>query len=80
MLARAVPEVRPAVLSAESLAWLAGYRKFRHRVLRACGSPLIWERRAHLVQEPPEGFHRLRADMDRFSDFVRKLASTADPR
>lgn len=80
MMARAVPEVRPAGLSAESLECLDGYRKFRHRVLRAYGSPLIWEKMAYLVQEAPKGLQRLRADIGRFSDFVRKLARTADSR
>ncbi|WP_324715480.1 hypothetical protein U7230_08840 [Carboxydochorda subterranea] len=76
MMARTVPEVRPAVLSAESLEWLDGYRKFRHRVLRAYGSPLVWGKMAHLVQQASEGFQRLRADIDRFSEFVRNLINT----
>lgn len=80
MMARTVPEVRPPVLSPENMDWLDEYCKFRRRVLHAYGSPLIWETMAHLVREAPEGFQRLRADMDHFSDFARKLANTADAR
>lgn len=77
LMAREVPEVRPAVVSAETLNWLDEYRTFRHRLLRAYGSPLIWQRMAHLVRQAPEGFRRLRADVDRFSAFVRQLAGAA---
>ena len=77
LMARAVPEVRPAVVSSETLTWLDEYRKFRHRVLRAYGSPLIWQKMAHLVRQAPEGFRRLRADIERFSAFVRQLAGAA---
>ncbi|NLG68574.1 MAG: hypothetical protein GX496_03265 [Firmicutes bacterium] len=78
MMARAVPEVRPAALSPESLEWLDGCRKFRHRVLHVYASPLVWAKMAHLVAEAPEGFQRLRADLDRFSDFVRRLADSTE--
>ena len=77
LMSRDVPEVRPAVVSAETVMWLDEYRKFRHRVLRAYGSPLIWEKMAHLVRQMPEGFQRLRADVDRFSSFVRRLAGSS---
>lgn len=78
MMARAVPEVRPAVLSPESLEWLDGCRRFRHRVLHTYGSPLVWDKMAHLVEGAPGGFQRLRADSDRFPEFVRRLARAAD--
>lgn len=73
LMARPIPEVRPAVISAETLRLIDEYRRFRHRVRHAYSEELDWDRMERLVADLPRAVEGFRREIGSFVGFVRAL-------
>lgn len=69
-----VPSVRPALLSSNAAQLLDEYRKFRHRVRNIYATQLNARRMEHLVEDLPETWRLVRAELLAFADFLDRLA------
>lgn len=70
----AVPEVRPAVLSAETVKELDEYLGFRHVVRNIYAFEFDWERIERLVRRLRPVFERVKAELLAFADLLERLS------
>lgn len=70
-----IPDVRPPVIQTTTADQLDEYRKFRHRVRNIYTTNLDPERMAHLVLRLPTLWPQIRSELERFTQFLRGLAS-----
>lgn len=70
----AVPQVRPEVLSSQSVAALSEYLGFRHVVRNVYTFQLTPPRVEHLVAGLAEVFEQVRADLESFLTFLSQIA------
>ncbi len=75
----ALPPLRPAVLSAEVLAEIDDYLRFRHLFRSLYGFELHWERVQPLLERLPDLHQRVAAEIARFGAFLRAAAATEPP-
>ncbi len=73
----AVPDIRPAVLSAESLSTLTEYLEFRHVVRNMYTFNLRVERVVELVRGLRPVFEKAQRDLQAFIEYLQEL-STSD--
>lgn len=69
-----VPDVRPAVLGANTSAGLDEYRKFRHRIRNIYATNLDPDRMAFLVTGLSTLWPQVRAESAAFAEFLADLA------
>jgi hypothetical protein len=68
-----VAGIRPAVISAETAAWLDEYRKFRHLVRNVYAVVLRPDRMAALIDALPAGWSRFKDELLGFSHHLTQL-------
>lgn len=69
-----VPELRPPVVSAETVLALHPYRGFRHFFRHAYGVELSWDKMAAKVENATAMFAAFAHDVTAFCDFLRAAA------
>lgn len=79
LMARAVPEVRPSVISKALKSDLDEYRKFRHRVTHAYGAALEWPKMQPLVERLPAVMRATEAALQSFHHFIERLCKSINP-
>ena len=70
----ALPQVRPAVLSAETIKALDEYLRFRHVVRNIYAFEFDPERIERLVQRLRPSFEQVRTELLAFADFLERVA------
>ena len=73
-IAREIPDIRPAVISADVAAALDEYRRFRHLVRNAYATNLVPEKMRGLVERLPALWPRLRLELIDFADFLERIS------
>ncbi len=68
-------EIRPAVISEETIQSLDEYRRFRHVVRNVYGFDLDWQRIEPLITNLVEVFTQLESELLAFSGLLEKIAS-----
>lgn len=68
------PDVRPPVISHDTVRPLDEFRRFRHLVRNVYAIDLVPERMTGLMAALPELWPNLRAEMLAFADFLEELA------
>jgi hypothetical protein len=74
-----IPGIRPPVLSRETRECLDEYRGFRHLVRHIYAFRLKPERLRELAESVGPCLERLRQDLERFADFLRRMAESEAP-
>jgi len=69
-----IPGVRPAVLSAESIARLDEFLAFRHRVRNLYGFHLETRRLSELLGRLPSAWQGAKADLQSFRSLLQRAA------
>ena len=69
-------ETRPALISEESRQRLRNYLAFRHRSRHSSVSSLVWDPMAELVEEMPQTWYTVRAEILKF---LQVQQSSTDP-
>ena len=69
-----VPQVRPQVLSTETVEALDEYLRFRHVVRNVYAFEFDLERVQRMVQRLPSTLERVRAELSSFAEFLEGLA------
>lgn len=77
-MARAVPEVRPAVISRPTMLALDELRRFRHVFRHAYTYALQWEKIAPLAAALPELMAALQRDLTTFDRFLAGAVSALE--
>ncbi|MBN1992886.1 MAG: hypothetical protein JW953_09280 [Anaerolineae bacterium] len=70
-----IPNVRPAVLSAETVEKLDEFLAFRHRVRNLYAFNLETERLYELLERLPDTWQRAKADLEIFNELLKQAAS-----
>ena len=73
-MAREMPGVRPAVLSAESVERLDEFLAFRHRVRNLYGFNLEEKRLHELLERLPQAWQSARVDIESFRSLLQRAA------
>ena len=73
-MAREMPNVRPAVISADRVSSLAELRRFRHLVRNLYTFNLVPEKIKPLISNLPELWSQVQAELLAFADFLAELA------
>jgi len=73
-MVRAVPDVRPPVISADIVADLDEYRRFRHLVRNVYVANLVPAKMKGLVERLPTLWLRLRAELFAFAVFLERIS------
>ena len=69
-----IENVRPAVISEESVAMLDEYLRFRHRIRNIYSFSLVPDRIKVLVEKLPTIFQRVQSNLIDFTQFLEKLS------
>jgi hypothetical protein len=77
-MAREIPEVRPAVLEAETVANLDNFLAFRHRIRSLYAFNLDAERLKQLLDRLPNTFSQARQDLETFCKLLAAAANQDD--
>jgi len=77
-MSREIPEVRPAVLSAETVALLDDFLAFRHLIRGLYAFNLDAERLKQLLDQVPEALSHAKRDLDGFCKLLDVAASQDD--
>jgi hypothetical protein len=75
-MGKEIVNVRPALLSEETVAFLEEYLRFRHRVRNIYSFNLIPERVKGLVEVLPGIYKQVRSNLEDFSEFLENLLKT----
>ena len=75
-MAQEMPELRPAVISLETLRALDDYRRFRHLVRNLYTFNLVPERLEDLMTPLPRAWQDVKAELLAFAEFLEDLAHT----
>jgi len=78
MVSRERTDVRPAVISADICSGLDEFRRFRHLVRNVYTTNLRPEKMTGMLQNLPEMWTRLRAELLAFATFLERLACTCE--
>lgn len=70
------PPRRPAIISEKACTSLDEYRRFRHLVRNVYAINLRSDRLFSLVQQLPDVWQRVRAELDAFADFLQAQAGS----
>lgn len=70
------PEIRPAVISQESVQALDEFRRFRHLVRNAYAMEIVPAKMTGLINTLPHMWSSLHAEFLAFADFLEDLAQT----
>ena len=73
-MAREVPGVRPAVISADIAAALDEYRRFRHLVRNVYATNLVPAKMQGLVERLPGLWSRLRVELSAFAALLERIS------
>ena len=73
-MAQDLPDIRPAVISSESVSSLDEVRRFRHLVRNVYTFNLDPEKMESLIAILPDLFPQIKAELLSFSDFLEELA------
>jgi hypothetical protein len=73
-MAREVPGVRPAVISADVAAALDEYRRFRHLVRNVYTTNLVPAKMQGLVEHLPGLWSSLRVELIAFAEFLERIS------
>ncbi len=73
-MARAVPDVRQAVISTDIAVGLDEYRRFRHLVRNVYATNLVPAKMQGLVERLPALWVRLRAELVAFAVFLERIS------
>jgi len=73
-----IEHVRPPILGGSSLAAADELRRFRHFLRHAYAASLDAERIARVAASWLSAFAAVEADLDAFSDFLRRMAESLD--
>ena len=73
-MARDLPDIRPAVISSESVSSLDEVRRFRHLVRNVYTFNLDPKKMESLIAILPQLFPQINAELLSFSDFLEELA------
>lgn len=72
-MAKEIVDVRPALLSEETVASLEEYQRFRHRVRNIYSFNLIPERIKGLVERLPIIHEQVKLNLEDFAEFLENL-------
>jgi hypothetical protein len=75
-MGKEIENVRPALLSRETVTLLEKYLRFRHRVRNIYSFNLIPERIKGLIEELPAIHKQVRLNLEDFAEFLENLAKT----
>lgn len=73
-MAQEMPNVRPAMISADVAAGLDEYRRFRHLVRNVYATNLVPGKMQGLLERLPPLWSRLRAELNAFAAFLEQIA------
>jgi len=73
-MAQEMPNVRPAVISADVAAGLDEYRRFRHLVRNLYATNLVPNKMQGLLERLPIVWNQLRAELMTFATFLEQIA------
>jgi len=76
-IAQDLPDIRPAVISSESVSSLDEVRRFRHLVRNVYTFNLDPEKMESLVTSLPDLFPQIKAELLSFADFLEELAKAS---
>lgn len=77
-MAQEMPDVRPAMISADVAAGLDEYRRFRHLVRNVYATNLVPSKMQGLLERLPPLWNRLRAELMAFAAFLEQIAPEKD--
>lgn len=77
-MAQEMPNVRPAMISADVAAGLDEYRRFRHLVRNVYATNLVPGKMQGLLERLLPFWNRLRAELMAFAAFLEQIAPEKD--